>query len=85
MSFAGGFFQYINLQVMKIRELLAAIESFAAPELQEVYDNAGLITGSLDWECKGMLCSFDVTQEVVNDALEKNCTLLCASLIFVVP
>ena len=63
---------------MKIRELLAVIESFAAPELQEEYDNAGLITGSPDWECKGMLCSFDVTPEVVKDALEKNCNLIVA-------
>ena len=30
---------------MKIKELLAVIEVFAAPELQEEYDNAGLLTG----------------------------------------
>ena len=63
---------------MKIKELLAVIESFAAPELQEEYDNSGLITGSADWECKGVLCSFDVTSEVVKDALEKNCNLIVA-------
>ncbi|HEU4902804.1 MAG TPA: hypothetical protein VFT06_08425, partial [Flavisolibacter sp.] len=42
---------------MKIGELLAAIEIFAAPELQEDYDNAGLITGNRDMECTGVLCT----------------------------
>jgi dinuclear metal center YbgI/SA1388 family protein len=63
---------------MKIKELLAVIESFAAPELQEEYDNAGLLTGSPDWECKGVLCSFDVTPDVIRDALDKNCNLIVA-------
>jgi dinuclear metal center YbgI/SA1388 family protein len=63
---------------MKINEIISALEDFAAPELQEDYDNAGLITGSKSWECNGVLCSLDVTEDVVNEAVEKNCNLIVA-------
>jgi dinuclear metal center YbgI/SA1388 family protein len=61
---------------MKIKELLAVIEAFAAPELQEEYDNAGLIIGSPGTECSGVLCSLDVTPPVIQDAINKNCNLI---------
>jgi dinuclear metal center YbgI/SA1388 family protein len=63
---------------MQIKDLIAAIEVFAAPELQEQYDNAGLITGNSSWECSGVLCCLDVTVEVVKEAEEKNCNLIVA-------
>lgn len=63
---------------MKIADLIAAIELFAAPELQEDYDNAGLITGSKNWPCSGALCCLDVTPAVLREAREKNCNLIVA-------
>ena len=63
---------------MKIGQLLSAIEVFAAPELQEEYDNAGLITGDRNWDCTGVLCSLDVTVDVVLEAIDKNCNLIVA-------
>ena len=63
---------------MKIGELLSAIEIFAAPELQEDYDNAGLITGNRETTCTGVLCTLDVTVEVIEEALQKNCNLIVA-------
>lgn len=63
---------------MKIKELLAVIEVFAAPELQEEYDNAGLITGSSVAECTGVLCSLDVTPDIIKDAIDKKCNLIIA-------
>jgi putative NIF3 family GTP cyclohydrolase 1 type 2 len=42
---------------MKIAAITSFLESFAHPSLQEQYDNAGLITGNADWECKGILYS----------------------------
>ena len=63
---------------MKIAELLSAIEIFAAPELQEDYDNAGLITGKRDWNCTGALCTLDVTVDVVKEAVQKGCNLIVA-------
>ncbi|HZF62906.1 MAG TPA: Nif3-like dinuclear metal center hexameric protein [Chitinophagaceae bacterium] len=63
---------------MKIKEILAVIESFAAPELQEEYDNAGLITGAGSWDCTGALCTLDVTAEVIAEAVANNCNLIIA-------
>ncbi len=63
---------------MKIAELISVIERFAAPELQEDYDNAGLITGMPGWECSGVLCSLDVTPAIIKEAREKNCNLVIA-------
>lgn len=63
---------------MKIGDVLRVVEAFAAPELQEDYDNAGLITGSKDWTCTGVLCTLDVTPAVVKEALQYNCNLILA-------
>jgi len=63
---------------MKISEIVAAIEVFTAPELQEEYDNAGLITGNIGWNCSGALCTLDVTVEVIREAVANNCNLIVA-------
>ena len=67
-----------NLQQMKIRDIIAALEIFAAPELQEDYDNAGLITGQHDSDCTGVLCCLDVNLEVLAEAVANNCNLVLA-------
>ncbi len=63
---------------MKISDILLVIDRFAAPELQEDYDNAGLITGSASWDCSGALCTLDVTLAVIEDAINKKCNLVVA-------
>lgn len=63
---------------MKISDLIAVIERYAAPELQEDYDNAGLITGNAFWDCKGALCTLDVTPDVIAEAKNTNCNLIIA-------
>ncbi|MFN8290340.1 MAG: Nif3-like dinuclear metal center hexameric protein [Chitinophagaceae bacterium] len=63
---------------MKINAVIAALESAAHPSLQEHYDNAGLITGSGDWECTGIICTLDATEEVVQEAIEKKYNLVVA-------
>ena len=63
---------------MKISDLLAAIEVFAAPELQEDWDNGGLLTGSRAWDCTGVLCTLDVTVDVVKEAAARGCNLIVA-------
>ena len=70
--------RWLTLLCMKIGDLLAAIEVFAAPELQEEYDNAGLLTGKRDWNCSGVLCTLDVTVDVIREAIEKSCNLIVA-------
>ncbi len=63
---------------MKIGEVISFLESLAHPSLQEHYDNAGLLTGDVGWECKGIVCSLDAIEEVVNEAINKKCNLVVA-------
>jgi dinuclear metal center YbgI/SA1388 family protein len=63
---------------MKIQEITAFLESVAPLSLQEGYDNAGLITGDSGRECTGMIVSLDATEQVVQDAIDKNCNLVIA-------
>jgi len=63
---------------MKIGDITKTIEAFAAPELQEEWDNGGLISGNAGWECTGVLCALDVTVNVITEAIERNCNLIVA-------
>jgi dinuclear metal center YbgI/SA1388 family protein len=61
---------------MTINEVTRFLETIAPLSLQEGYDNAGLLTGSLGWECTGIITALDVTEAVVLEAVEKNCNLV---------
>lgn len=63
---------------MTISSVIAALESIAHPSLQESYDNAGLLTGSPSWECKGILCSLDATEEIIEEAIQRGCNMVVA-------
>lgn len=63
---------------MTIKQITSYLETIAPPALQESYDNAGLITGNPDWLCTGALCSLDVIEEVVDEAIQKKCNLIVA-------
>jgi len=61
---------------MKISDVLSFLESAAPQSLQESYDNAGLITGNSNWECNGIICSLDATEDVIKEAISKKCNLV---------
>ncbi len=63
---------------MKISEIISFLESLGPPSLQEHYDNAGLLTGDADWDCNGIICSLDATEEVIKEAVTKKCNLIVA-------
>lgn len=63
---------------MNIKDVVSFLEQLAPPALQEHYDNAGLITGNKEWACTGIICTLDVTEEVINEAREKNLNLVVA-------
>ncbi|HEV8285622.1 MAG TPA: Nif3-like dinuclear metal center hexameric protein [Chitinophagaceae bacterium] len=63
---------------MKIADVISFLETLAHPSLQEHYDNAGLVVGQSNWECQGIICSLDATEEVINEAIGKNCNLIVA-------
>ena len=61
---------------MKIREVVDALERFAPLPLQEGWDNAGLQVGLTEAEVSGALLCLDVTESVVDEALQKGCNLI---------
>ncbi|MBK6829025.1 MAG: Nif3-like dinuclear metal center hexameric protein [Chitinophagaceae bacterium] len=63
---------------MTINEVTRYLEGIADPSLQEGYDNAGLITGDGGLSCTGILCTLDATEEVIREAMARNCNLVVA-------
>ena len=63
---------------MKIKEVTAYLEQLAPLQLQEDYDNCGLLIGHPDTEVTGVLVSLDVTEEVVQEAVRKGWNLIVA-------
>src|SRR6476646_8162097 len=63
---------------MKVSSIISFLESFAHPQLQEKYDNAGLIIGDANRECTGILISLDSTEEIIREAIAKKCNLVVA-------
>jgi dinuclear metal center YbgI/SA1388 family protein len=63
---------------MKVHEIISAIEEFAPLSLQEEYDNSGLLTGNPDEEVTGALLCIDVTEVVVDEAINCGCNVVIA-------
>ncbi|MGA3014396.1 MAG: Nif3-like dinuclear metal center hexameric protein [Bacteroidales bacterium] len=61
---------------MKIREISQVLEQYAPLELQEEYDNVGLLIGDPDKEVTRVLITLDITEEVLDEALENNYNLV---------
>ena len=59
-----------------VREVMNALENFAPLPLQESYDNAGLQVGLTEAEVSGVLLCLDVTEEVIQEAVELGCNLI---------
>jgi len=55
--------------VLKIKEIVAAIEEFAPVALQESWDNSGLLVGDRETEINSAVITIDVTEAVVDDAI----------------
>ena len=63
---------------MQIKQIAAALENFAPLPLQEGYDNAGLQCGLTASECSGALLCLDVTEAVVQEAVDCGYNLIVA-------
>jgi len=61
-----------------VKDICAAMETWAPLQWQESYDNAGLLTGNKQQEVTGILVCLDCTEEVVHEAIEKKCNLIIA-------
>lgn len=65
LIFAPKFSTYI----MKIKEIVSALEQFAPLPLQDDFDNAGLQIGLTEAEAAGALLCLDVTEAVLDEAI----------------
>jgi dinuclear metal center YbgI/SA1388 family protein len=63
---------------MKLRDIIAALESWAPPAYQEGYDNSGLIVGDSTANVNAALLTLDCTEAVVDEAIEKGVDLIIA-------
>ncbi|GAK93805.1 hypothetical protein JCM19298_1142 [Nonlabens ulvanivorans] len=63
---------------MKIQEVLSYIEQLAPRHYAEDFDNTGLLTGDSQEELKGVLVTLDCLENVVDEAISKNCNLIVA-------
>lgn len=63
---------------MQISEIIKVIETFAPPVYQESYDNSGVQVGSTDRPCTGILLTLDITEQVIEEAIVRNCNLIIA-------
>ena len=61
---------------MKIKEIIDALEIFAPLPLQDGFDNAGLQVGLTDVEATGALLCLDVTEDVVEEAINQGINLI---------
>ena len=61
---------------MLVSDITRHLEEFAPVQWQESYDNSGLLVGNPSSEVTGVLISVDMTEEVLEEALEKNCNLV---------
>jgi dinuclear metal center YbgI/SA1388 family protein len=62
----------------QIRDVTAELEKLAPLSYQEDYDNAGLLVGNPSDEVTGILISLDVTEEVVEEARARKCSMIVA-------
>ncbi len=63
---------------MRIDEVCAHLERLAPRNLQESYDNAGLLTGDPAEACTGIICALDVTEAVIAEAKAAGANLIVA-------
>jgi dinuclear metal center YbgI/SA1388 family protein len=63
---------------MKVLDIIKQIEVFAPPVYQESYDNAGLIVGDENAEIESVLISLDVTEDIVDEAIDNGAGLIIA-------
>jgi dinuclear metal center YbgI/SA1388 family protein len=61
---------------MKLKEIIAALERLAPLRLQDEWDNSGLQVGFPESEVTRVLVCLDITEEIVNEAIAKECNMI---------
>ena len=63
---------------MRIKEITNYLEEVAPLYYQEEYDNSGLLVGDSNTQIKNVIITLDCTEEVVDEAISKDCNLIIA-------
>jgi len=63
---------------MILNNIISELEKFAPISLQETYDNCGLLTGNKDQQITGAILCLDCTEDVIEEAINRNCNLVIA-------
>ena len=61
---------------MKIHQITQILETWAPLNYAEDFDNVGLLVGNSNDETSGILVTHDCLEEVVDEAIERNCNLI---------
>ncbi|MGV1012640.1 MAG: Nif3-like dinuclear metal center hexameric protein [Flavobacterium sp.] len=61
---------------MKIKEIITVLEEMAPLAYAEDFDNVGLLVGNQDDEATGVLVCHDALENVIEEAIAKNCNLV---------
>lgn len=61
---------------MKIKEVIAYLETLAPLPYSESFDNTGLLIGDSNATVTGILVTLDTLEAVVDEAIENNCNLI---------
>lgn len=64
--------------MLKLKDITDFLETIAPLSLQESYDNSGLITGNSSGFVNSAMVTLDVTEEVVDEAIDKKIGLIIA-------
>ena len=64
--------------MITVKDLMEYLESIAPFDLQEGYDNSGHLVGDPDMEVRGVLCSLDCTEDIVAEAVQRDCNVVVA-------
>lgn len=61
---------------VSIRDIISAIEEAAPLHCREEWDNCGLLAGTADRPCTGVMTALDVTPDVISQAQAAGCNLV---------
>ncbi|MGB5189313.1 Nif3-like dinuclear metal center hexameric protein [Robiginitalea sp.] len=61
---------------MTVKAITDILEQKAPLQLAEDFDNVGLLVGNADMEVSGILVTLDTLEEVVEEAITRNCNLI---------
>ena len=66
--------------MITVQDIVTLLEGLAPPALAESWDNVGLLCGDRAREVTNVLCSLDITEQVVAEATERGAQMIVGDL-----